>query len=230
MSYHGRYAVQHFSRQLCGEARKSGRRRPWRALAVLGWLWMQVEDAYEDTPRVVVAWHEMPGISSNVTWRRTIVLLAAVGAVRRYEIGYVLLRPSLTALDETVRVEAEKSRSKAPKVVIKKAGPTADERDELLTQRRAALKKLGKRPSDVRDVLAAVCQVKPATMRFAGKGSEPVQAAIDWLASTGASWKLFVHICARTAKDEPDNRPDDLRWLFAPRHSDYVNSHMPGAK
>lgn len=248
-AYHCRIAIGHYARMLAEEL---GRAKA-APVAVLSYMWHYSADPFAVDVHVRVSLDDLAGFVSpassrndkSARLRQLVGRLHAVGALTRTQYGYTLHKPSVAELDTIARQQLTEPGAVLLGAAVQ--GPrTATEREvaALAKQERRAAEKeakqrsvatleaLGKQRSDVRDALAFMLNVDKKTLRYSGKGSAPVQLAIDWLASTGATWVDFGNICKVVRHATAPNRPDalawieddkpDLLWLFDPKHSAYL--------
>lgn len=235
--YNPAIAIGHFARALAAQTK--GPSGQYQAVAVLALMWHYADDPFADTGHAVVSADVFSGIVPTAArFRQIITSLKRIGALSRVDGGrYALFKPDVDKLDavaqrevrEAVRLVGGRLPERRKKSVAEieaqavEAQTRAEEKKESYARRREALAKLGKQPSDVRDPLAVLAGKKPTHMRYSGAGSGPVQAAIDWLACTGATWVTFLRVCKAAHLDRSDDRPREIEWLFAPRNSDYLN-------
>lgn len=222
--YHAVHAIGHFARAL--QARTKGGRGSFGALAVLQALWLRA-DVLADAPVVRVDLPDLAGIVSSPERLRQIVAeLAEVGAVERMPLAagrsLRLVKPRLADLDAVARMQIETAAAEAE---LARAELDRTQRLGTVTtkpERADALGRLGKKPSDVRDLLASMAGVSPGSLRYSGPGSGPVQAAVAWLAQTGATWEQLVTVCEHVKQDR-DRPAHEIVWLFGDQHHAYLD-------
>lgn len=228
-TYHAVFAVGHFARRL--QARTHGRRGSFHAIAVLQMLWLRT-DQLAEAPIVQVDLDDLAGIvSSPERLRQVTSELVEIGAVERIANQLTrslrLIKPSIEDLDATARTQLElaAARAELARIDLERAQQlngfgVTPQPSTTKTERANVLTKLRKKPSDVRDVLVSMAGISPASLRYSGAGSGPVQAAIAWLAESGATWEGFVLLCEH-AKQDPARPTRDLVWLFGEQHQAY---------
>jgi hypothetical protein len=218
--------------------------RQYQAHAVLALLWSRV-DANTENPVAVLSWKLTGVVPTAARMRQIIADLQKAGAVQRAGRGYRLLRPMPENLDARARAQladaqerlaqAKTQAAKAESLLgvqpatssspdlaaIDRRERKHDEIAALHATRRKTLKRLGLKPSDVRDVLAELSGRKPNNVRFTGVGAEAVYAAIDWFTDTGASVDEFMAVCRAAQVDPNSPEQDELFWLFAERYRAY---------
>jgi hypothetical protein len=200
-TYHGSIAVGHYTRLLGGKP---------QPIAVLYAMWLQARDPFAENVHVKLSLTQLEGLVPHAArLRQLISQLKDVGAVERAEFGFKLCKPDDTELDESARALLESAQRVTGNGVVKlpaRAKPTTSANEMLAG--------LDKQRSDVRDVIAKMAGLKPSALTYSGPGSLPVQAAIDWLTETGATWDRFVSVCARVHKDKSADRPKSVQYLF----------------
>lgn len=236
-TYHAVFAVGHFAR--CLQARTVGRRGSFHALAVLQHLWLRT-DPLASAPIVNVSLDDLIGIVANAErFRQVVAELTAIGAVERVDYGLTrslrLFKPRVEDLDAIARAQIHNAAAQAEhaRVELERAqrlngssgvgGESVRASASSKAERDAVLTRMGKRPSDVRDVLAAMAGVPEASLRYSGPGSGPVQAAVGWLAEKGATWEGLTLLCEHVRSDV-DRPAHDLVWLFGEQHRAYRES------
>jgi hypothetical protein len=234
--YHAAIAIGHFARRLRAES--PGARNEYQVVAVLQALWLRAPDMLTETPRVVVGFDDLAGIvEARPRFRQIIARLKAIGALTRAEVGYVLFKPTVEHLDEQARAQVETAwqlgggtkRTKKPPESAEPGDAAQpqrerdDDKQDAQVRRRETLARLGKQPSDIRDVLAWLAGKQPDSMRYSGKGSGATQETIEWFTNTGAGWQDFGRVCKAVKLDKSPDKPAEIEWLFAPRNADYLN-------
>jgi hypothetical protein len=219
--YHATIAVGHFARALQGQA---GGRSRHPAIALLQALWLVV-DPFADAPVVRIDLADLEGIvASAVRLRQVVAELVDVGALERHDVAsrrYRLRKPAVEDLDASARVKLVALRDELEQA--RRLAAESKPASTLSKDARAdALVRLGKKPSDIRDVLARMAGVAPGSLRYSGAGSGPVQAAISWLAH-GATWMQFIAVCEYVQQDR-DRPATDLVWLFGDQHRVYLQN------
>lgn len=220
MTYHCSIAIGHYARAL--QAGAIGSRGKYHAIAVLQAMWL-LADPLADNPIVLVELDDFAGIVPNADRLRQLVGdLVRAGAVERLgslNREYKLFKPPVEVLDDLARTKLATMQAASTQAQrlrgADKSSLTSNERD-------AALAKLRKSPSDVRDVLADMAGVARGKLRFSGDGSGAVQAAKAWLATTGATWAQFVQVCEYVRALPVADKPSDIVWLFGDEHADYL--------
>lgn len=200
-TYHGSVAVGHFTRLLNGKS---------QPIAVLYAMWLQARDPFAEVVHVRFSLAQVEGlVPTSGRLRQIVALLTSVGAIERAEVGFHLCKPDDSELDEPARALLE-----AAQHVTGNGAPKLPPRAKPTTTANETLTGLDKQRSDVRDVIAKMTGIKPNQLKFSGPGSTPVQAAIDWLSETGATWDTFIKVCARVHKDRSPDRPKRIEYLF----------------
>jgi hypothetical protein len=200
-NYHGSIAVGHYTRLLGGKP---------QPVAVLYAMWLQARDPFAEDVYVKLSLAQLEGLVPHAARLRQLVAqLKDVGAIERAEVGFKLCKPDDIELDEPAIALLESAQRVTGNGAAKlppRAKPTTSANETLVG--------LDKQRSDVRDVIARMADIKPNQLTYSGKGSVAVQAAIDWLAETGATWQQFTSLCARVHKDKSADRPKRVEYLF----------------
>lgn len=217
-AYHASVAIGHFARVLAARAKRS--RHP--TIVLLQALWLAV-DPLADGVVVRVDFDDVSDVvASPVRLRQVIAELVNVGALERVDMvsrRYRLCKPAVSSLDEPARVRLAALHAdleRAQRLVAMPANGVAMTKAE----RSGVLARLGKQPSDIRDVLAAMAGVAPGSLRYSGPGSGPVQAVASWLVR-GGTWTQFVAVCEYVQQDH-DRPAADIVWLFGDQHRGYL--------
>ena len=224
--YHYRVAVPHYVRACTG--------RPYQAIALLLALWSTVEDPFEEAPFVRATGDDLAWlVPTAVRLRLSVAELIAVDAIKRVRGGYVLHKPALVDLDAPARAllgqPGNLRLSDAPRKTVAERDAIAERKRERVEAQRAAsdgrreaLARIEKKPSDIRNALARIGQIKPNTLKFSGRGSGAVQAAIDWIAATEATHKEFATVCVAAYGDKGEDKPAKLELMFTSKHDAFL--------
>lgn len=218
-SYHATVAVGHFARALQARAKRS--RHP--AIVLLQALWLAT-DPLADAPVVRVDFDDLSDVvASAVRLRQIITELVDVGALERVDTTsrrYRLRKPAIESLDALARLRLASLHAELDRAQRLVAPQTGSAPTTTKTERTDVLVRIGKQPSDVRDVLARTAGVAPGTLRYSGTGSGPVQAAVGWLAR-GGTWAQLLAVSEYVQQDR-DRPTSDLVWLFGDQHRVYL--------
>ena len=240
-TYHCAVAVGHYVRQLSAKT-KSG--TAYQPAAVLLALWLRAPDPFAVEVVVFVAAEHLAGIVPTAARLSQITReLREVGAISKERVsggGYRLLKPPLGLLDKVARAEIARAQQlqeqaaelagRAQELVRPVDARDDEDSEDAGARRRAALEACGKQLSDVRDGLATAMGLPRAqrnNLRFAGKGSLPVQFAADFVAAN--DWATFVRACKAARLDTSPDKPAEIKWLFAERNADYLARILGGA-
>lgn len=239
--YHARILLGHFARLLHTQPKSSA-----APLAVLGWLW-SAHDPHALSPLCAVGVRHVAELwphNDRKAPYRWIAALAEVGAVRREEFGLRLLRPEPDALDAIAREQLAEKWAYPDRTTMgvgpvsaaapvegdggSSASPAVDRRTQraIEAQRRADyLDRLGKKPIDVRDLLVHLTPALARNknrLRYEGKGSGAVTAAVTWMVDNNKGWDQFFDACKRVAKDRSPDKPKAGHEVFFAEHGDYL--------